>query len=212
MRFCILPVVLLLALCVEPKAHGDEAPAKRVSSELAAARREGWTIVTLVVQPLRAGNSKAFPGIAAWLKDFDAAAAQIDVKRPPEEWPSINVEKLVTHNPNFWQAYYEVAPADPGMLMLHAALLLSDGEATRASHLIIIARQRAGIPKPVEAALGALLSRSQRAGDQSNRLVVEGTKLHDNKDYKGAIAKYRSPGRRTVGPITNWVTRSIFNN
>jgi hypothetical protein len=57
--------------------------------------------------------------------------------------------------------------------------------------LIVIAKQRAGIPKAAQAAFGALLARSQTAGEQSNRLVSEGTKLHDNKDYKGAIAKYR---------------------
>jgi hypothetical protein len=182
---------LAWAVWLGQPVYGDEGPSRRVSPELAAARREGWTIATLLIQPLRAGNSKAFPGIAAWLKDFDAVAARIDVKRPPEGWPSINVEKLVTHNPNFWQAYYEVAPADPGMLMLHAALLLSDGEATRATQLIVIAKQRAGIPKAVQEAFGALLARSQSAGEQSNRLVSEGTKLHDNKDYKGAIAKYR---------------------
>lgn len=180
-----------LVFCDRPPVSGDESPSKAVVSELAAARREGWTITTLLVQTLRAGNQNVFPGIAAWGKDFDKVAARIDVKRSPEEWPPIDVDSLVTHNPNFWQAYYEVAPADPGLLLLHGALLLSAGEATRASHLLVIAKQRAGIPKEVQAALGALLLHSEKTGERSNRLVSEGAKLHDNKDYKGAIAKYR---------------------
>ncbi|HET6327256.1 MAG TPA: hypothetical protein VFG04_21420 [Planctomycetaceae bacterium] len=191
MRRCIVPAVFLMALCLGRAVFGDTAPAQPVSPELAAARRQGWTITTLLVTALRAGDNSAFPGINAWVKDFERVATHIDAKRPTEEWPSIDVDRLVTHNPNFWQAYYEVAPADPGLLMLHAALLLSDGEGTRASYLIVIAKQRADIPKEVQAALGRLLLHTQKAGEQSNRVVSEGTKLHDNKDYKGAIAKYR---------------------
>jgi hypothetical protein len=192
MRICFLAVaVVASAVCLVRPACGESAPSNRVPPELAAARREGWTITTLLVQTLRAGDQNVFPGIAAWGKDFDKVAARIDAKRPPEEWPPIDVDSLVTHNPNFWQAYYEVAPADPGLLLLHGALLLTAGEATRASHLLVIAKQRPGIPKEVQAALGALLVHSQQAGERSNRLVSEGAKLHDNKDYKGAIAKYR---------------------
>ncbi len=202
MRFCMVPTVFLMALCLRRAVGGDPAPANRVSPELAAARREGWTITTLLVNALRAGDNSVFPGINAWLKDFDRVATHIDAKRPPEEWPAIDVDKLVTHNPNFWQAYYEVAPADPGMLMLHAALLLSDGEATRASHLLVIAKQRAGIPKEVQAALGRLLLHSQKAGERSNQIVSEGTNLHDNKDYQGAIAKYREA--LTAWPQNGW--------
>ena len=74
-----------LVFCVRPPVSGDESPSKAVVSELAAARREGWTITTLLVQTLRAGNQNVFPGIAAWGKDFDKVAARIDVKRSPED-------------------------------------------------------------------------------------------------------------------------------
>ncbi len=187
----VLFAFLFTPVCLGAVLAADSPPARQAPSDLAAARRQGWTLATLLVQTLRAGKQDSFAGIAAWVKDFDRVAARIDVKRPPAEWPSIDVDNLVTHNPNFWQAYYEVAPADPGMLLLHGALLLSAGEATRASHVLVIAKQRPGIPKEIQAAYGTLLVHTQKAGEQSNRLVTAGTKLHDSKDYKGAIAKYR---------------------
>jgi hypothetical protein len=40
----------------------------------------------------------------------------------------LDVDALVTNNPHYWQAYYEVVPGDPGLGLLHGGLLHFGGE------------------------------------------------------------------------------------
>jgi tetratricopeptide (TPR) repeat protein len=192
MRICLTSLAVIgVVLSIGVADASDRPSSEQVSSGLNEARLLGWQVTLVIADKLRAGDQKGYPGIEAWLKDFDKAARGVDLKVAPEHWPPIDVDALSIHNPNFWQAYYEIAPADPGILLLHAGLLLSGGEATRASHVVAVAKQRPGIPKDLQAGLDTLLVACRKAGERSNRLVAEGTELHDKKDYAGAIAKYR---------------------
>lgn len=199
-----LPAVMifLLWLAVSDIARGAAPPTKGSSPELNEARQASWQLVLLVIEKLNNGDAKTFPGIAAWLKDFQRVAKGIDVKLTPDQWPAMDVDALVTRNPNYWQAYYEIAPGDPGLMLLHAALLLNGGEATRAIYLTAIAKQRPGIPKEIQTALDIVLSSAQKSGTKSNALVEAGIQLHDKGNYAGALKKYQEA--LAVWPQNGW--------
>src|SRR5262249_12458782 len=111
-------------------------------------------------------------------------------KTPVEKWPAVDVDALMAHNPNFWQAYYEIAPGDPGVMVIHAGLLMSAGEMSRASYILAVALQRPGIPAPFRKAMLGLLAETVKAGKASNALVNEGIKLHEKGEYVAALRKY----------------------
>src|SRR5262245_28021022 len=133
-------------------------PAKQAATDLDKARRTAWQLVMLVIDPLRTGAKAEFPGNQAWLKDFDRMTKGIDAKTSPDEWPPFDADALTIRNPHFWRMYYEIAPADPGLMLLQGGLLLSAGEAVRASHLIVVAKQRPGIPKQIQEGFDILLA------------------------------------------------------
>ena len=99
---------------VPAKTETDKKPLpKGTAKELHQARRSGWLAISQVVPALEAGDAKEFPGGAAWLADFRRATKGIDPDADPAAWPMIDVDALVTNNPHYWRAYYEVAPGDP---------------------------------------------------------------------------------------------------
>jgi hypothetical protein len=116
--------------------------------ELDRAKSFGWQLTILIVKKLEASNRGGFPGMQAWLQDFRKATKGINLQTAPNRWPvKIDADALMTRNPNFWRAYYEIAPADFGLMILQAGLLLAAGEVSRASHVVLIAGQAPGIPK-----------------------------------------------------------------
>ena len=143
----------------------------------------------IVVETLEESDQADLPGIEAWLSDYRAAAKDFENPPKPGQLPPLDVEKLVTHNPNFWLAHYEVAPGDIGLNCLHAGLLLAAGEARRAQCLLAIAEQRPGIPAEFGKNIGILIAHCDQAGEASNALVAESIKLHDAGDYAAAVTK-----------------------
>lgn len=202
----LAPLLLTVLLC-GPLRAGDP-PGKEATCDLDEARQGGWKLAALIIDQIRGGDLKTFPGLQAWLADFDKVAKGLDPKKRPREWAAFDVDALTIRNPNFWPAYYEVAPADPGLMLLQAGLLMSAGEATRASHLLAVAKQRPGIPKEVSHLFDGLLGSAAKAGEQSNRLVLDGIKLHDEAStptrFRGT-RKHWTCGRRTASPTTRWV-------
>jgi hypothetical protein len=181
---------VLLALAASP-LRAQPPPPEEAVKELREARRAGWQLASLTLQALGAGDQTDYPGIQAFLKDVRAVSKEIDPASPPKRAPVFDADALVTRNPNFWRASYEIAPGDPALLLLHAGLLLGGGEATRASHVAVVALQRPGVPKELRQGFDILLANTQRAGRKSNELVAAGIKLHDRGDYPGALGKYR---------------------
>jgi hypothetical protein len=156
------------------------------------ARRSGWQLALMITSKLQAGDLKEYPGIEAWLKDFNQLSATIDPKLDPEQWPPLKVDELVTNNPNFWRAYYEIAPGDPGVMLLHAGLLLASGEGNRASNLMVVAWQRPRIPKEVRRGFEIVLAHSHKLSEKSNAVVREGLTLHDKGEHAAAVKKYQA--------------------
>src|SRR4051812_23335123 len=118
-----LRVVPTFLVCFCAAVLRAQAPPPQSTDQLAAARKTGWQLVQLVAEKLNGGPE--FPGIEAWRKEFEGQTKGINVNIPPNQWPQVDIDALVTNNPNFWRAYFEIAPGDPGLAMLHAGLLLT---------------------------------------------------------------------------------------
>ena len=171
----------------EGGAKKAELPSKGTAKEWHVARQQGFQLAAYIVTALEGSDEKDFPGIAAWLQDYKAAVKGIDPKADPATWPTVDVDALVTNNPHYWQAYYEVAPGDPGLGMLHGGLLHLGGEASRGSYVAIVFQQRPGVPQPIYHALDVLVAQSQEASKQSTAAVMKGTKLYDEGKYDEAL-------------------------
>src|SRR4051812_11842158 len=109
----LLLVVAPLILSATMRAAAAEPP--KPSVEVSEARRAGLKLARVVLERLEADDQSKFPGIRAWLEDLRKATRAMDPEKPAEGWPAVDVDALMAHNPNFWRAYYEIAPGDPGL-------------------------------------------------------------------------------------------------
>ncbi len=174
----VLPSATLAANADKPPSYAEARGASRI-------------VTTELVESLKNADPVECPGTHAWVKDFRAQTKGFDEDLPMEKWPTVDVGALVDHNPNFWRMYFEIAPADPMLSLIHAGLLLSQGEAKRAAYVIELARHRPGIPKRVLEPLGMLQNSAIAALKASDEVTEEGIKLFDKGDYDAAMSKYR---------------------
>jgi tetratricopeptide (TPR) repeat protein len=184
-QFALLTALFALC-CARPisVSAADEPPSYD------EARKASWLLTSSLIKSLEEGDDK-WPGTKDWLKDFHDQTKGITKDTPVAKWPAVDIGKLVDHNPNFWRMYYETAPADPMMTLIHAGLLLSQGEAMRAAYILELGRHRPGTPKEAKQAMQALQHTAMAALKESNVLTDEGIKLFDQGDYDGALKKYR---------------------
>jgi tetratricopeptide (TPR) repeat protein len=194
MRRFILLKTLLSSVIYLTAASGQEeqAPQSRASQNLTEARQFGWKAVAPVMENLGKSDPGKFPGLIAFSKAYEDARQQLDPDKPPATWPAIDIEKLVTKNPNFWRANYEIGPGDPLWLYCHAGLLLGAGEATRAQGILALARQTRGTPQVVRDAIDKMLRVAERVIKDGNDAVAEGITLFDKGDKAGAVERYRA--------------------
>jgi tetratricopeptide (TPR) repeat protein len=101
------------------------------------------------------------------------------------------VDALVKRNGNFWQAAFEIAPGDPAVFLIHAGLLLTAGEATRAWQVLTLAKQRPGIPKQVLTGLELLRTNAAAVIQEGQVRVNIGIQRFDGGDRKEALRLYR---------------------
>jgi tetratricopeptide (TPR) repeat protein len=184
----VLRAVALLIVCIGNCVAMAEPP--KPSTDVSKPRLAGLQLALAVIEQLEAEDLSQYPGIEAWLKDLHKSTRGMSPETPVEKWPKFDVDALMAHNPNFWQAYYEIAPGDPGLMVIHAGLLMSAGEMSRASHILVIALQRPGVPRTFREGMLGMLSNTMQAGKASEALVNEGVKLHDKGKYEAALAKY----------------------
>jgi hypothetical protein len=157
-------------------------------AELRAAQVLGWDIAALLAQGLAGSDAKRFPGLHAWLKDYRAAGGVPGKRLGSGTLPRLDPERLVTRNPNFWRAYFEMAPADSGAMLLHASLLLAAGEASRAAYILVIARQNPQIARETLQAMDNLLQHAQALIARGAQQVSAAAKQHD-EGQPGAAGK-----------------------
>ncbi|HEX4149093.1 MAG TPA: hypothetical protein VHY20_08900 [Pirellulales bacterium] len=205
--FRVLPLLLAVVFaagvfCPPGWASEEGKPELTAGEMLALARQTGWQMCGLIVERLEPRPGSDFPGIAAWLKSYRELTKGIDSQQPPEKWPPLEIGELATHNPAFWRAYYEIAPGDPGLMGLHAGLLLSSGECSRALYVLVIAWQLTDVPKEVRESLDILAAHAQRMLVKGRAPLAEGIKLFDAGDREGAVQKYRQ--QLAIWPQDGW--------
>src|SRR5258708_3256164 len=161
MRMILAPLLCSLVFANLHRVAADEPAPKTSFPELEQARRTGWGLASLVVANLEAGDNEKWLRIREWLTEFRKATKGIDLKTPVEKWPAFDADALITRNPRFWAAYFDIAPGDPGVMLLHSGLLLAPGEANRAAYLIVIAGQRPGVSKDINLGFDAILEQQQ---------------------------------------------------
>jgi lipoprotein NlpI len=105
---------------------------RQTDTLLTMGRQVGWKEVEDLLPLLQAQADADFPGIAALVADLRKTA---EAKKALAGVPPIDAARLIDHNPHFWAAYYEIAPGDPLMAMLHIGLLLAAGEVVRADEV-----------------------------------------------------------------------------
>lgn len=158
-----------------------------------AVRVDAWKVAQAIVEKMGDTAGGDFPGLNVWRREFKEAG----------EIPlAVDVDKLVTNNTHWWVAYYEVAPGDPALMLLHCELLLAGGEAQRAQQLAAIYLQRPGIPQLYREGLRSAIGECAKAQAPAHALTREGIALHDQGDYDGAIAKYDAALK--AWPASGW--------
>lgn len=154
------------------------------------ARRNGWDFAGITIRLLRQGKGPELPGIKAWMADYEVIEKQVAALKPGTPLPKIDADALLTHNPNFWAMYYDIAPGDPALALLHSGILLAGGEAQRASHIAVFALQRPGVEQIMKQALNSVAISAMSAQKTSLEFVQSGVRMHDAGDYPGALKRY----------------------
>jgi hypothetical protein len=181
----------LSALTVSACAAMAAAPESPALDRVTDARRFGWLAVGPFMDNIEQSDPVKFPGSRAFARDYRSARQGLNVDQPLAKWPPVDIDALVTHNPNFWRASFEIRPGDPGWLYTQAGLLLSAGEATRAQQVLVLARQSGGTPKVVRDAIDQMLTVAERVIREANETVTAGITLYDRGDKTGATKTYQ---------------------
>jgi len=174
--------VFALALVGLPSAASEAMP------ELAAARAAGWKTASTIAVAMAVSDAKRFPAVQAWIREVRSLAPKPDGRTVPV----VDADRLVTRNPGFWRAYFEVSPGEPAMMLLHSGLLLAGGEAARAAYVLVIARQQPGVAPEMRDAIDGLLGHAQALIGAGARVAAEGVKLHDAGAPAKAIERFNA--------------------
>ncbi|HWE38645.1 MAG TPA: hypothetical protein VG406_19000 [Isosphaeraceae bacterium] len=176
---------------VGAKAVGP-ALAKTPEARLAAARRYGWKVAEYVVKNLESSDERRFPGLRAFARDYREATKALDTSAEAGSWPAIDLDALVTRNPNFLRAQYEVRPGDPGWMSLHVGILLGAGEVTRARQFLLLARQRKGVPRWMRDAFDALETLCDAVLEDADLAAESGVQAAEAKEDDEAIRRFEA--------------------
>jgi tetratricopeptide (TPR) repeat protein len=213
LQFPIKRFLVAIALIVSPAwqpavcAAEPAKPEPTAGETLAIARHSGWKFARAVIEKLEPLSGPDSPGIQAWLENYRELTKKIDPKTPPDKWPTLDVGELVTNNPQFWRAYYEIAPSDPAIMVLHAGLLLAGGESARALYVLTLAQQLPGVPSGMRQAFDLLAAHAQRTLNKAREPLHAGIKLFDAGDYAGASKQYRQ--QLALWPQDGWAAYEL---
>lgn len=173
----------------ESAATQRAAQAKEKISSIDETRKLGWQITSQLLAKIETKDLDEFPGSKAFFAEVKKQTEGISLEKDCKDWPALDVDQLITKNPNFWQTYYEVAPGDPGLYMIHAGLLMTAGELVRASHQLIIAQHVSH--GSLDRVFKLMRAKVQGTYAELHKVVKEGVKLHDAQEYEKAQAKYQ---------------------
>ena len=178
----------------KPRFLPEAVALKQTDTLLTLGRQTGWKEVEDLLPLLQVQADADFPGIASFVADLHKVA---DAKKTPAGEPPIDAARLIDHNPHFWGAYYEIAPGDPLMAMLHIGLLLAAGEVVRADEVATLEINFGRMEPDYRKELVRL--------DAHAQLVLQGSRCDD-----GELARLRSEkafavvARRAQAALVVW--------
>lgn len=190
---------ILLALLMIPSA---QSWAQSDTPEMSEARTMGATVVQLMQENLKSRDVESFPGIGAWIAGAGKKLGELAKNQPDDSWRKLDSRKLVQHNSDFWQMYYEVVPGDPGLAMLHAGALMMAGDADRAQSILRLTLHRGDLDENTRKILISIMQHCGRFVSPSHALVNEGVALHDQGNYAEALEKYDAALK--LWPMNGW--------
>ena len=170
--------------------------------EMAEARKMGVTVVQVMQGNLKSRDESSFPGICDWLAKEGKVLNELDKTKPDESWRKLDSRKLVQHNANFWQMYYEIVPGDPGLAMLHSGALLTAGDADRAQTILRLTLHRGDLDETTQKILISIMQHCGAFMRPSQQMVHAGVQLHDKGDFAGALEQYDAALR--LWPLNGW--------
>ena len=179
----------LTSLCSADDAQPawDKTPA---SKEINGMRRYSLGLVEAISAGMRQSEKQKYPGVHAFLDQSAKALAEIDPEKTPGEWPELDVDQLVTSNPAFWTACYEVAPGDPLMIWLHASYYGINGHVHQVLYTQSLA-MRTSANEQVTKEMSRLVISASRVIGLCQQQVDRGIRHHDAKEFPQAEAIYR---------------------
>jgi tetratricopeptide (TPR) repeat protein len=191
MRTSTLAMMAAL-LVISGTVDGQEKREKPETEALKKSRRVGLELATTIVKKMPIKGLENAEGLRAFVEDVNRLAKRIDVNQEPQRWPEIDEASLVSQNPRFWQATYEMNPGDPGWTVLYASLLLAAGEAHRCLYVAIIGLQKDAIPPIWRGALVGLAHDAIQVIKEGEAFVQKGVTLFDTGHREEAARIYRS--------------------
>lgn len=182
----------LTLMIVESVCYGQDDKAwdnTTASKTCNALRVTSRSLLTEVADCMRDAPQETFPGITAFLKDFDRAFAALDESQPASSWPLLNVDTIAVENTNYWKAFYEVRPADPLLMLFHGALYGCNGQASRTYYTEQIA-----VHTPLKSELGyemfLLLSSGRELVSVGDAGVLVGVELMKQGQWQRSVEVY----------------------
>lgn len=176
--------------------------AEEMPPEMTRARFTGRMVAQMMHGTLTDRDAESFPGLHAWLAGEAAVLPPLPKDKVDDSWLSLDCEKLVRHNANFWQMFYEVVPADPGLAMIHAGMLMAAGDADRAQVILRLTMHRGDMADDARRAFIGIMRDCIASAEPSHALVKKGITLHDAGDFDGALAQYDAALR--LWPRNGW--------
>jgi len=173
-------------------ATEDQGKGLELAKELSSARASGLEFANVLLNLLESADVEAFPGIAALHEDLKEKGVLPETGDHVDQWKDLDVEALTINNPNFWKAYYEVAPGQGVMEALYASLLKTNGQCMKSLQVSVIARL--GQRKKEGSLTSFHMSnamRNQVVFDASYFLINQGIKDFEKKEYEKAKSVFR---------------------
>lgn len=187
MSLVLAPASALHCSADEVQPAWDKTP---VTQELTGMRNFSWAMAEVITGGMRQSDPAKYPGVHKFLDQSANALAAIDPNNSPGEWPELDVNQLVTRNPAFWAACYEVAPGDPLLMWLHTCYYGINGDVHRVFYSQSLALRSNGTER-IRKEMSRLLISSGRVIALCQEPVNKGVAHHDNDDFAQAEAIYR---------------------
>jgi tetratricopeptide (TPR) repeat protein len=185
---CVLLAVGTLWSQEAPKGAKEAAPP--TGDPVKESLQTGITVAQTFLEYLKPHATTEFPGTMAWFLGSGSILTKLDKDNPSDTWRSLDPERLITRNAAWWQMFYELAPADPGLALLHGGSLLAAGDAQRAMVVLRLALNHKDIDTGTARIIISVMQHAGAFMESSHSMVREGLALHDKGEYTAAIGKY----------------------